>query len=94
MNVGERIKYFRVKFNFSQNKLAEWSGVSHTHIAKIEQGHADITVGHLKLICDAFGITLREFFDIDDSEKDDIYSTISNLTPKQRALLLDFIKSM
>lgn len=62
MTVGSRIKELREKRGFTQNRLAEWVGVSQTHLRRVELGEADITVGHLTLICDALGISLREFF--------------------------------
>ncbi len=64
MTVGSRIKELREKRGFTQNRLAEWAGVSRTHLRRVELGEADITVGHLTLICDALGISLREFFSI------------------------------
>lgn len=64
MTVGSRIKELREKRGFTQNRLAEWAGVSQTHLRRVELGEADITVGHLTLICDALGISLREFFSI------------------------------
>ena len=50
MTVGSRIKELREKRGFTQNRLAEWAGVSQTHLRRVELGEADITVGHLTLI--------------------------------------------
>ena len=58
MEVGKRIEELREKRGYSQNRLAEWAGVSQTHLRRVELGEADITVGHLRLICDALGISL------------------------------------
>ena len=52
MLVGERIRTLREHIGYSQNKLAEWAGISQTHLRRVELGEADITVGHLQLICD------------------------------------------
>ncbi len=93
MEVGERIKELREKAGFTQNRLAEWAGISQTHLRRVELGFADITVNYLRLICDAFGITLKDFFNT-SNEKEEIATVISNLTPKQRELLLDFLKSL
>ena len=54
---------------------------------------AGITVDRLQIVCDALGITLKEFFDIDESP-DDFLGAISNLTPKQKQLLMAFLKSL
>lgn len=93
MNIGERIKQLRDSAGYSQNKLAEWAGISQTHLRRVELGQADITVGHLRLICDALGISLKDFFNISD-DTEDIASAISNLSPKQKQLLIEFLKSL
>lgn len=91
MNVGERIKELRAKIGYTQNKLAEWAGVSQTHLRRVELGEADITISHLQLICDALGITLKEFFNYDG---DDISSAAATLSPKQKQFLTEFLKSL
>ena len=90
MTVGERIKQLREKRGFTQNRLAEWAGVSQTHLRRVELGEAYITVGHLQLICDALGISLCDFFSDAPPEED----PLSFLSPKQRALLGEFCKSL
>ncbi len=93
MNIGERIRMLRDKSGYTQNALAERAGVSQTHLRRVELGQADITVGHLELVCDALGISLRDFFNV--SEKaDGLSEVLSALTPKQKKLLLDFLSSL
>ena len=53
----------RKKCGYTQNGLAERAGVSQTHLRRVELGQADITVGHLQLLCDAMSISLKEFFE-------------------------------
>lgn len=93
MKVGERIKQLREKIGFTQNKLAEWAGVSQTHLRRIELGEADVTVGYLQMICDALGVTLRDFF-VDENSQDEISQAIAALTPKQKQSLLGFLNSL
>ena len=62
MDVGKRLIEIRDRCWLTQNKLADKAGVSQTHLRRVELGQADITVGHLQLLCDAMGITLQEFF--------------------------------
>jgi len=93
MNVSERLVELRHKCWLTQNGLAEKAGVSQTHLRRVELGQADITVGHLQLLCDAMGITLQDFFTAGDSD-DRLYTSISKLTPKQKKLLMDFIDSL
>ena len=92
MNIGERIKELRLKTGYSQNALAEKAGVSQTHLRRIELGQADVTVGYLQLICDALGISISDFFF--SNEEDELTRSISRLTPKQKSLLNDFLKSI
>lgn len=93
MDVGNRIKQLREQNKYSQNYLADIAGISQTHLRRVELGTADITVGHLQLVCDALGISLKDFFNVSE-EQEGISSAISNLTPKQRNLLLEFLKSV
>ncbi len=92
MDVGERIKFLRAKVDISQNALAEKAGVSQTHLRRVELGEADITIGHLQLICDALGISLKDFFNV--SENVEEATAMSNLTPRQKNLLIEFLKSL
>ncbi|MCH5164259.1 MAG: helix-turn-helix transcriptional regulator [Clostridiales bacterium] len=93
MDVGKRIKELRERANFTQNRLAEWAGVSQTHLRRVELGEQDITVGQLRLVCDGLGVTLAEFFNVDD-EQESLSDIISKLTPKQKQLLIAFLKSI
>ena len=93
MNVGERILELRNMCWLTQNGLAERAGVSQTHLRRVELGEADITVGHLQLLCDAMNISLQEFFE-ETSDTDEIATTFAKLSPKQKKLLLTFLQSL
>ena len=93
MNVGERLLELRNKCWLTQNGLAEKAGVSQTHLRRVELGQADITVGHLQLLCDAMNISIQEFFNVDIGN-DELSIALSKLTPKQRKLLIAFIESL
>ena len=93
MNVGERLHKLRNMCWLTQNGLAERAGVSQTHLRRVELGQADITVGHLQLLCDAMNISIQEFFNV-DNKYDELSIALSKLTPKQKKLLIDFIESL
>ncbi len=93
MNVSKRLIRLREQCGLTQNGLAERAGVSQTHLRRVELEQADITVGHLQLLCDAMSISLKEFFE-EDSESDEIATAFSKLSPKQQKLLLEFIESL
>ena len=92
-SIGSQIAKLRKEHGFTQEQLAELAGVSQSHLRRVELGEADITVSHLQLLCDAMGITLREFFD-DESSVDEIDLAVSKLSPKQKKLLLAFLDSL
>lgn len=93
MNVSKRIIQLRELCDLTQNGLAERAGVSQTHLRRVELGQADITIGHLQLLCDAMGISIQDFFK-EESEKDEMAVAIAKLSPKQKTLLLAFLKSL
>ena len=93
MNIGDRIKTLREKSGYTQNALADKAGVSQTHFRRVELGQADITVGHLQLVCDALEISVKDFFNFND-EAEELSAALSNLSPKQKKLLIDFLKSL
>ena len=93
MNVSKRLISLRERCGFTQNGLAERAGVSQTHLRRVELGQADVTIGHLQLLCDAMDISLKDFFE-DEDESDEIAAAFSKLSPKQKTLLLTFLESL
>lgn len=93
MDVGERLVELRTRSWLTQNGLAERAGVSQTHLRRVELGQADITVGHLQLLCDAMDISLQEFFNVEE-RADELSVAMSKLTPKQKKLLIAFIENL
>ena len=93
MNVSKRLRSLRELCGYTQNGLAERAGVSQTHLRRVELGQADITVGHLQLLCDAMEISLKEFFD-DSSESNEFAIAFSRLSPMQKTKLLTFLESL
>lgn len=93
MDTGNRIKELRERAGFTQNRFAEWAGISQTHLRRVELGQQDITIGQLQLVCDGLGITLAEFFSVGD-ETENLADVIAKLTPKQKQLLIEFLKSI
>ena len=89
--VGRRIKYFREKKNWKQNELANKAGVSPTYIYQLERGLKSVTVEYLGYICNALGISLKEFFRSDSAETE---TPLDALTDDQRKLLNAFLNSL
>lgn len=93
MDVSKRLISLRERCGYTQNGLAERAGVSQSHLRRVELGIADITVGHLQLLCDAMSISMKDFFE-ESSDTDEIAAAFSRLSPNQKKLLLEFIKSL
>ena len=93
MDVRKRIISLREQCGLTQNGLADKAGVSQTHLRRVELGQADITIGHLQLLCDAMSISIQDFFK-DESNSDEISIAFSKLSPKQKTLLIAFIESL
>ena len=93
MDISKRLITLRKRCGLTQNGLAERAGVSQTHLRRVELGQADITVGHLQLLCDAMSISIQDFFS-EESENDEFSVAFAKLSPKQKTLLLTFIESL
>lgn len=93
MDISKRLVDLRKKCGYTQNGLAERAGVSQTHLRRVELGQADITVGHLQLLCDAMSISLKEFFE-EDTNADEVSVVFSKLSPKQQKLLIAFLEDL
>jgi transcriptional regulator with XRE-family HTH domain len=61
-NLGTGLRTLRVRHGLSQRRLAAMSGVSNATISLIEHGRTDPSMGLLKRVLDAMGISFAEFF--------------------------------
>lgn len=93
MDIGQRIKDLRMSEGLSQNALAEKAGISQSHLRRVEQGLSDMTINHLVILCDALGLTIQDFFG-NNPRGDELSVALSTLTPKQKAKLCEFIKTL
>ena len=83
MKIQRRIKELQNQRNWSTNKLANESGVSLATIISWYTKNATPSLKMLGSICDAFGITLAEFFNES--------STRIELTEEEKALLDEWV---
>lgn len=60
--IGPRLKNLRARHGLSQRKLATIAGVSNATVSLIEHGRTDPSMGLLKRILDAMGVSFAEFF--------------------------------
>ena len=94
MNVIERIHQLRIERNWSVNNLAMEAGITQSTLNSILSRNTPPKIETLQLLCNAFKITLAQFF-IDDekfelvnaNEKELLMSFRRLSTQKQEAIL-------
>lgn len=98
--IGQRIKSFRKQQNLTIKELANKINSSAGYLSDIENGKTLLSINKLIDICDALGVTLSEFFSIDDEDSDslpteyiELVKNAKNLSPEQLKILNDFIKN-
>jgi transcriptional regulator with XRE-family HTH domain len=79
-NLGPRLKTLRAHQGLSQRKLAALSGVSNATISLIEHGRTDPSMGMLKRILGAMGVSFAEFFSADDRQTEKHFYTKDELS--------------
>jgi len=92
MDFGKRIIELREKRGISTNKLANLAGITQSYLRNIEIGKTNPTVEMLEYICEALNISIRDFFEV--NETNELTTAISSLTEKQKSALLIFINSI
>lgn len=93
MDVIERIEELRILRGWTINRMATEAMIPPSSLASMYERHTPPKIDTLKNLCDAFGITLSQFFS--DGENTEIVSKDEKLllelyralsTDKQRAL--------
>lgn len=100
IDVLERILYYRSQKKWSEYQLAEKSGLTQSTISSWYRKNMLPSISSLEKICNAFEITLSEFFSFEednfsltDVQKKLLIET-NRLTDKQKLALLDFLKTL
>ena len=79
-NIGYRLKTLRGHQGLSQRKLAALSGVSNATISLIEHGRTDPSMGMLKKILDAMGVSFAEFFSAENRSAEKFFFAADELS--------------
>ena len=79
-NLGLKLKALRTRRGLSQRRLARNSGVSNATISLIEHGRTDPSMGLLKRILDAMGVSFAEFFSSDTRQVEQYFFTQDELS--------------
>ena len=94
MDVVDRIEKLRKQRDWSVYKLSLESGVAQSTLATMKQRKTPIKVDALQAICEAFGITLSQFFledeqiEILSEQEKKLLKEFRNLSTKQQEGLL------
>ena len=99
MDILKRIVDLRTERNWTEYQLAERSGLTQSTISSWYRKNMLPTIPSLSKICDAFGITLSQFFLEDESKITTLNEQqlrlmyyAAKLNPEQYAALLAFLK--
>lgn len=100
METIERIKYHMQLRGWSEYRLAKESGLSQSTIANIFRRNTLPSIPTLEIICNAFGITLCQFFSDDNNssplsnEQKELLNNWGKLSIKKRNVLMKLIHEM
>lgn len=101
MEILDKITKLRLERGWSEYQLAEKSGLTQSTISSWYRKNMLPTIPSLSRICDAFGLTLSQFF-LDDEDttiqiteqQRSLLEYAARLDPKQYSALLEFLKSL
>lgn len=99
MNITDRIKHMAEERGWTEYRLVKESGLAPSTIANIYHRNTIPGIPTLEILCDAFGITLSQFFSENDmvslsKEQSILLEYWSLITHKQRKALIELLKSM
>lgn len=96
--VGQRIRNYRVRCGFSQEKLAELSGCHPSYIGQLERGEKNATLESIEKITKALNISLSKLFEKLDSNENngrciplECYEFLSAKTKEEQTQLFKII---
>ncbi len=84
MSLGEKIKYYRTKFNYTQDYLGEYFHYTRQTISKWEQNKSTPSLDDIKRLAELFNVSIAELLDEEEKPNKD----------KKRNKLLPFIYVM
>ncbi|MEM7729092.1 MAG: helix-turn-helix domain-containing protein [Pseudomonadota bacterium] len=79
IRIGGRLMAVRKGKGISQRELARRAGLTHGTISLVENGKTSPSVGTLRQILDALGLTLSDFFAADTPPAEDFFFTLETM---------------
>lgn len=100
MDVLEKIDSLRKERGWSINNLAMEAMLTQSTLNNLYVRKAEPKLSTLRAICNAFGITLAEFFSDDDSrnkqftDESELIARVTSLNDRQKKGLLQFLRTL
>lgn len=92
--IYNRILELCEKYGWTMNRLAELSGMTQSTMYTYRYRNSMPKIETLIAICDAFGITLAQFFMVKDDDADELYVVLSQLSHESKTLLMEVARRM
>ena len=101
MDVHERLRELLESRCWTEYRLAKNCGLSQSTIANIYRRNTVPSVETLEMICKGFGITLSQFFAVQDRpmveltpELKELFDNWIKMTPHQKNAFMDLVKAI
>lgn len=100
MNILDKITFLRQKRNWTEYQLAMRSGLPQSTISSWYRKNLQPSIASLEKICNAFQITLSQFFEEDtkttslNAEQRELLKYWSRLTSEQKDAVLQLLKTL
>lgn len=100
IEIGKRIRNYRMQLRLSQEELAEKCGLHPTYIGQVERGEKNATIESISKITAGLSISLGTLFEnitsFDDgnSYPAQAYDLILSATPEKQKRLVDVLRSI
>ncbi len=97
MNVMDKIRKLQGERNWTDYKLAKEAGISQSSLATLFARTTPPKIEMLQCICEAFGISLAQFFledekiEIINEEEKQLLTLFRKLTAKKKQALIDLL---
>lgn len=100
IEIGHRIRNFRLQKQLSQEELAERCGLHPTYIGQLERGEKNATMESISKVAAGLGVKLSSLFENIDGQNAEIknsypamaYDLIQSATPSSQKQLVEILR--
>ncbi len=94
MDVLEKIDKLRKERGWSVNYLAMEAELTQSTLNNLYTRKTEPKISTLRSICKAFGITLAEFFNDEETADDELIRRVKGLSDENKSALLQLLKNI